>query len=260
VSEKYPKIWVKYESVEYKYKDIDPLLNGIDGEGWFYFKQNNDNYAICYFIGGRNYHWLLYDFQTKKWTELLSFINPTHYRENYAEREAYRKEDELMYGNARHRFEEEEKRIIDPLRAREINFYSGFPNSWRMEDRNGLYITPPEAEFFDFESEGSYRSEFRTGGGGWWGGEARTKREYKKFVGTITMYFKSKPVLQDTEEQMGTHIAVSYDFRTAFYSHRSADSIKFDLLDLTELWNDEENPNAPTPPVTEMGNQPADAR
>ena len=257
----YPKIWVKHEYIDYKIRDIDPAMGSM--VGWFYFKQDSGTGALCFLIKGENNNnesWVVYDTQSKRWTALLSFIDPSPYRTNYEEREAHYKDDELRFDKAKDEFDAEEKRIVNPLKERSPKFYRGFSTEWRKQDRNTLYVVPPEAEFFDFRSEGKYKSEFRTGGGGWWGGEGRTKREYKQFVGTITMYFKSKPVLQDTEEQMGSNMYVSYDFRTAIYQHRSADSIQLDLLDLTELWKEEEKPDAPTPPPAEIGTQPADAR
>jgi len=258
----YPKIWVKHEYIDYKIRDIDPAMGSM--VGWFYFKQDSGTGALCFLIKGENNNnesWVVYDTQSKRWTALLSFIDPSPYRTNYEEREAHYKDDELRFDKAKDEFDAEEKRIINPLKERAKDFYRGFSTEWkRKEEHWPIYRAPPEAEFFHFSMEGGYLSETRKGGGGWFGGEAQTKRVYKQFVGTMTMSFKSKPVLQDTEEQMGSNMYVSYDFRTAIYEHRSADSIQLDLLDLTELWKEDEKPDAPTPPPAEIGTQPADAR
>lgn len=253
--DEYPKYGVKHEVIELKLNMIGPTLTGGDVDGFSYIKMPNNRDYILAGVGHSHGYWVLFDRQTKQWTTLLSFVDPRPSRDGYDDMMAHQKEDALSYHIAYDKFTADEDRIIDPIIEHKVDFYHGFPMEWHRKDLNDREgEAPPEASYFEFVMKGSYTSQYRKGGGGWWGGDRKINRKFEQFNGVNTFNFKSKPILQDTEEQMGKNLWVSTDFRILVYTRPSTDSLRFDVLDLSELWNEEGENHASQPA------QPAGAR
>ncbi len=228
--DEFPKFWVKHESIEYKLSNLSSRFRGDDITGHRFVKLKNGHDAIFFGIGYTEQYDILYDIQSKQWTTLISFHDPSPYRV-YEDRDPHRAEDERNYAIAKRKFEADVERIVDPILEHSKQVYYDFPERWLG--------SPPEAAFFDYRKEGGYASESRKEGGGWWGGEHQSYRNYEQFVGTKTMFFKGKPVFQVADETMNDLTYVLDNFRTVVYMRRSTDSIQFDIMDLTDLWKDE---------------------
>ncbi len=240
-----PNFWVKHETVEFKVKFLDARFEGGDVDFPYFVKSINGHDAILFFVGHvGNSHWVLYDLQAREWTRILSFVDPTPYRERVEDRNANRVEDEKKYVIEKRKYEAEVERLITPILERSKRYYRDFPERWSHPAGDRITrVRPPEAAFFDYMKDGGYAVEYRKGGGGWWGGEKQTVRKYEQFTGTKTMFFKGHPVFQVQDEMMNDHTYVLDNFRTVVYKHRSTDSIKLDIMDLTELWAAQEEPS-----------------